>query len=196
MAILQDAATGKTARINLDNTLATHSISITEAEHASDLGQSYNINSGLVTLTTAGESGILYFKNNEDVNVHIDSLAFILGPSTGGSATDTTRVKVYSNPTTGTLISTALAADIVQNRNVGISTELASTSYKGAEGNTITNGALLADSLQSPGTISTIDMDITVPKGKAIAISFEPNDSNTSMKVQAAFTCHIEPILS
>jgi len=31
--------------------------------------------------------------------------------------------------------------------------------------------------------------------GKAIAISYEPNDSNTSMKVMAAFACHIEPVL-
>ena len=44
--IIQDAATSKSARVNLDNTLATHSISLTEAEHATDLGDSYNINSG------------------------------------------------------------------------------------------------------------------------------------------------------
>ena len=195
MAILQDAATGKTAKVNQDNTLSTHSITISEAEHATDLGQSYNINSGLITLTSAAESGILYFKNNEDIAVHIDSIIVILGPSTGGAATDTTRVRVYSDPTTGTLISGASAADSVENRNVGTTSALASLAYKGATGNTITDGTVLIESLVSPGNRAPIIIDLTIPKGKAIAISYEPNDSNTSMKCMAAFACHIEPTL-
>ena len=195
MAIIQDAATGKTARVNLDNSLSVHSVSIPEAQHATDLGDSYNINSGLVTLTTAGESGILYFKNNEDRNIHIDGLVMILGPSTNGVVTDTTRVRVYGDPTTGTLISGAVTADIVRNRNIGVTSALEANVYKGAEGNTITDGDLFLDSLQNPGSTVPIDIDITLPKGKAVAISYEPNDSNTNMKVQAAFNCHIEPIL-
>ena len=195
MAILEDGASGRTARVNSDNTLATHSINITEAEHASDLGQSYNVNSGLITLTSAAESGVLYFKSNENINVHIDSFIIILGPSTGGSATDTTQVRVYSDPTTGTLISGAVDADTVQNRNVGSSATLDALAYKGATGNTITDGTILLESLVSPGSRAVFDIDVTVPKGKAIAISYEPNDSNTSMKVMAAFACHIEPVL-
>ena len=195
MAIIQDAATGKTARVNLDNTLATHSINITEAEHASDLGQSYNVNSGLITLTSAAESGILYFKSNEDVNIHVDSLVIILGPSTGGVTTDTTRIRIYSNPTTGTLISNAVNADTVQNRNVGATSALAADTYKGATGNTITDGDIMLESLVSPGSRAVFAIDFTIPKGKSIALSYEPNDSNTSMKVMAAFACHIEPIL-
>ena len=193
--IIQDAATGKTARVNQDNTLSTHSITISEAEHASDLGQSYNINSGLMTLTSAAESGVLYYKNNEDVNVHIDSIVVILGPSTGGAATDTTHIRIYSNPTTGTLISNAVDAEIVQNRNIGATSALASVVYKGATGNTITDGAPLIESLVNPASRVAFNIDITVPKGKAIGISLEPNDSNTSMKVMAALVCHIEPIL-
>ena len=193
--IIQDAATGKTARVNQDNTLSTHSITISEAEHASDLGQSYNINSGLITLTSAAESGVLYYKNNEDVNVHIDSIVVILGPSTGGAATDTTHIRIYSNPTTGTLISNAVDAEIVQNRNIGATSALASVVYKGATGNTITDGAPLIESLVNPASRVAFNIDITVPKCKAIGISLEPNDSNTSMKVMAALVCHIEPIL-
>jgi len=193
--IIQDAATGKTARVNLDNTLAAHSITISEAEHATDLGQSYNINSGLITLTTAGESGLLYFKNNEDINVHIDSIVVILGPSAGGAATDTTHVRIYSNPTTGTLISGATDVDIVQNRNVGATSALTGNIYKGAEGDTITDGDPLIESLVNPASRVAFNIDVTVPKGKSIAVSVEPNDSNTSMKCMAALVCHIEPVL-
>lgn len=193
--LLQDAATGKTAKVNQDNTLSTHSVTISEAEHSTDLGTSYNVNSGLITVTSAAESGLLYFKNNEDTNVHIDSIVVILGPSTGGSATDTTHIRVYSNPTTGTLISGAVDADIVQNRNVGATSALTADVYKGATGNTITDGDPLIESLVSPASRVVFNIDVTVPKGKAVAVSIEPNDSNTSMKCMAALVCHIEPVL-
>ena len=195
MAIIQDAATGKTARVNLDNTLSVHSITITEAEHATDLGQSYNVNSGLITLTDAAESGVLYFKNNEDINIHIDHIVVILGPTTNGAATDTTHVRIYSDPTTGTLISGAVAASDVQNRNVGATSALDALAYKGATGNTITDGDVLIESLVAPNSRELFDIDLTLPKGKAIAISYEPNDSNTSMKCMAALVVHIEPVL-
>ena len=195
MAIIQDAATGKTARVNLDNSISVHSISISEAEHATDLGDSYNINSGLITLTTAGESGILYFKNNEDRNIHVDHIVVILGPTTGGSATDTTHIRVYSDPTTGTLISGAVDASDVQNRNIGVTSALDALAYKGATGNTITNGDVLIESLVAPNSRELFDIDVTLPKGKAIATSYEPNDSNTSMKCMVALVVHIEPVL-
>jgi len=195
MAIIQDAATGKTARVNLDNTLSVHSITISEAEHASDLGQSYNVNSGLITLTNAAESGVIYFKSNENANIHIDSIIVILGNTTGGVTTDSTRVRIYANPTTGTLVSGAVTADIIQNRNLGATSALAADVYKDATGNTITNGDNLLESLLSPGSRVAFGLDLTLPKGKSIGVSLEPNDSNTSMKCMVAFNCHIEPIL-
>ncbi len=195
MAIIEDGATGKTARVNLDNSLAVHSVTISEAEHATDLGQSYNINSGTVTLTSAGVSGVLYFKNNENINVHIDTIVVLLGNTTGGVTTDSTEIKVLSNPTTGTVISGATDADIVQNRNIGASSALAADVYKGAEGLTFTDGEELVASLLSPGSRAPFVLDITVPKGKAVGVTIEPNDSNTNMKVMVALVCHIEPIL-
>ena len=195
MAILQDSATGKTARVNQDNTLAAHSITISEAEHATDLGQSYNINTGIVTLTSAGVSGVLYFKNNEDINIHIDHIIILLGNTTGGVATDSCTIKVLANPTAGTVISDATAVDMVQNRNVGASSTLEALVYKGAEAKTFTDGDEMVGSLLSSGTRAAFVLDITVPKGKAIGVTIEPEDSNTSMKTMVALVCHIEPVL-
>ena len=195
MAIIEDGASGRTARVNTDNTLSVHSIAISEAEHATDLGQSYNINTGTITLTTAGVSGVLYFKNNEDINVHIDHIIILLGNTTGGATTDSTTIKVLSNPTTGTVISGATDADMIQNRNVGASSTLAADVYKGAEGNTFTDGDEMVGSLLSPGTRAAFVLDITIPKGKAIGVTIEPNDSTTNMKVMVALVCHIEPVL-
>lgn len=193
--IIQDAATGKTARVNSDNTLAVHSITISEAEHATDLGQSYNINSGTVVLTSANVSGVLYFKNNEDINIHIDHVIILLGNTTGGDATDSATVKVLSNPTTGTVISDAVDADMIQNRNVGESSVLDADVYKGAEGKTFTDGEEMIGSLLSAGTRAGFLLDITIPKGKSIGVTIEPQDSNTSMKIMVALVCHIEPVL-
>jgi hypothetical protein len=195
MAIIEDGATGKTARVNSDNTLAVHSITISEAEHATDLGQSYNVNTGTIVLTTAGVSGVLYFKNNENINIHVDHIVILLGNTTGGLTTDSTTIKVLSNPTAGTVISGATDADMIQNRNIGASSTLEADVYKGAEGDTFTDGEELVGSLLTPGTRAAFVLDITIPKGKSIGVTIEPNDSNTSMKVMAALVCHIEPIL-
>ena len=193
--IIQDAATSKTARVNLDNTLSVHSVTISEAEHATDLGQSYNINTGTIALTSAGVSGVLYFKNNEDINIHVDHIIVLLGNTTGGVTTDSTEIKVLSNPTAGTVISGATDADMIQNRNIGASSTLDALVYKGAEGLTFTDGEELVGSLLSPGTRAPFVLDITVPKGKAIGVTIEPNDSNTNMKVMVALVVHIEPVL-
>ena len=195
MAIIQDAATGKTARVNSDNTLSVHSITISEAEHATDLGQSYNINTGVVTLTSANVSGVLYFKNNEDINIHVDHIVVLLGNTTGGDATDSVTIKVLSDPTAGTVISDETAADMVQNRNIGASSTLNANVYKGAEGKTFTDGMELVGSLLTAGTRAPFVLDITIPKGKAIGVTIEPQDSNTNMKIMVALVLHIEPVL-
>jgi len=193
MAIIQDGGTGKSAAIDNTARLSTRSVQQSETENATDTGDSYNINTGLVTLTTAGESGVFYLSTNEDKNVHIDSVVVIMGPSTGGSATDTTRIRFYRNPTAGTLISGASAVDDNENRNFGSSKVLDSTAYKGAEGNTITDGAVIIESLVSPGSRVAFSIDLVLTKGDAIAVSLEPNDSNTSMKTMVAAVLHVEP---
>lgn len=192
MAIIQDSSTGVTAKVHKDNLLAVRAIVFPESAHATDLGNSYNINSGLITLTNDAESGVLYFKNNDNMNIHIDAIVAILGPSTNGITTDTTRVRVYGNPTTGTLISNEVDADVVKNRNLGDPSALDALIYKGATGNTITNGGVVIDSLINPGGRVSFNIDLNVPKGKSVAITFEPNDSNTSMKCMAALVLHIE----
>jgi len=193
MAIIQDGGTGKSAAIDNTARLSTRSVQQSETENATDTGDSYNINTGLVTLTTAGESGVFYLSTNEDKNIHIDSVVVIMGPSTGGSATDTTRIRFYRNPTAGTLISGASAVDDNENRNFGSSKVLDSTAYKGAEGNTITDGAVIIESLVSPGSRVAFSIDLVLTKGDAIAVSLEPNDSNTSMKTMVAAVLHVEP---
>ena len=195
MSVIRDGASNKAAGVDASGRLSARTVQQTETENATDTGGSFNVNTGLITLTTAGESGVLYMKNNEDQNIHIDSAIVIFGPSTGGATTDTTQVRIYRNPTTGTLISTATDVDVLQNRNFGSSKTLTADTYKGTEGSTITDGDVVIESLVSPGSRVAFNIDMVLTKGDSISISYEPNDSNTSMKVMAAYACHIEPIL-
>lgn len=184
---------GTTVKVDKNERFHTFAVSRTVSEQATQDSIAYNLNSGLITLTTAGESGIIYFKNNEDTPFDVSSIVVILGPSTGGSATDTTRVRIYKNPTTGTLISDATASDINSNRDFGTSDSLSeSLSFKGATGKTITDGLIHIDSLVSPGSRAPFTISEVLRKGNSIAVSLEPNDSNTSMKCMVAIVGHLE----
>lgn len=192
--MIDGTGSGYTAKVDSENRVRTLAVTVSSCDDATDKGNSYNINTGLVTLTSAAESGILYIKNGEDKHLHLSSVVVILGPSTGGSATDTTRIRFYRNPTTGTLISNATAVADNGNRNFGSSNELTDTlAYAGATGNTVTDGEVIIESLVSPGNRISFDIDMVLPKGKSIAISLEPNDSNTSMKTMVAAICRLEP---
>ena len=195
MAILQDSATGATAKVSVNNRLQVHSITTTEASTAAADGDGYSINTGLVTLTDATESGVLYIKNNEDRDLQVEFLEIILAPSTGGLTTDTTRARVYRNPTGGTLITGAVAVSDNQNRNFGTNRTLAADAYKGATGNTVTGGNVVMELFINPSERKILGIDMTLTKGDSLAVSYEPNDSNTSMKCMVAATLHIGHIL-
>jgi len=175
---------GDKALVTSEGRLRTYSVSETIVENAAEDGNSYNVNTGTINLTSANESGVLYLKNNGINDLHIASIGFLLGNSTGG--TGDLEVKVYKNSTAGTLISGATDVDILENKNGGSSNTLTVDCYKGAEGSTITDGAswytsLLAGSAR-PYVIST--GTIVIPKGGSVSVSITPQASNTSMNVQ------------
>lgn len=191
MSIIQDAGTGATAKVSVNNRLQTHSVVTSEASIASSDGDAYNINTGLVTLTSSTESGVLYLKNNEDKDLQIQFLEMILAPSTGGSATDATRVRVFRNPTGGTLISAATNVSDNQNRNFGTNRTLSADAYKGTQGSTVAGGNVIIEIFMQPGRRELLSIDLTLTKGDSIAISYQPNASNTNMKCMCAAIVHI-----
>ena len=195
MAIIQDSATGSTAKVSVSNRLQVHSITTSEASTAATEGDGYNINTGLIALTDATESGVLYVKNNENRDLQIEFIEVILAPSTGGLITDSTHVRVYRNPIGGTLITGAIAVSDNQNRNFGTNRTLTADTYKGATGNTVTGGDVIMEVLVNPGEREILSIDMTLTKGDSIAVSYEPNDSNTNMKCMAAAIVHIGHIL-
>ena len=193
MTIIKDGTgTGKTLRIYNTNRADAHAVTITEAAEATENGDGYNINTGTIGLTSSTESGILYVKNNEDRDLTIDAIA--VGVGLAGTTTDVSTITVVKNPTTGTLISNATAADMNQNRNFGSSKTLTVDAYKGAEGSTITNGNDLAQFFLGAGGRLFATIDLVVPKGNSVALKIDTNTSSGTTNVYAAIVCHLKRV--
>jgi len=182
MSNIEDGTgSGRLAKVGVGNRLHTHSLAATTVEVATIEGNVFEVNSALVTLTTANESGILYIKNNEDKDIGIVITHVRLGASTSGVGSGT--LFFNYNSTTGTLISVANAATVV-NRNLGDSILLSADAFSGVEGSTITDGIVVG----LPISESEEHQDVYVlAKSKSLAISYQPPTSNTSQQVQINF---------
>lgn len=194
MGMITDGAGGcNRARVDKGNRVHTFGITLDSDQHATEKSDSYNINTGLITLTSADESACLWIKNQETRDLKITNIIVILGPSTNGSSTDTTHVRVYKNVTTGSIIdSTPTDVAVNSNRNFGSSKTLNVLAYVGAEAETFTDGSTHIESLISPGNRVPFAIDEDLPTGKSIGVSIEPNDSNSSMKCMIAVVCHLK----
>lgn len=180
-------------KVDANNRAATRSVNTPENEQATKIGDSYNINTGLIDLTSAAETPIIYLKNNESVALHIKAIVFAAWTSTGGSGTDgVPKIVIVRNPNAGTTVDNANAVDINSNRNFGSSKTLTVDAYKGATGETLTGGT--DDIIVQAGTSGQIfiAIDEVLPKGSSIGVKYTPQGSNTSQKVYAAIICHLE----
>lgn len=182
---IEDSAfnTGKKVGVTEQGRLGVDSISKTILENASENGDSYNVNTGTINLTTANESSLLYLKNNGDP-ITVVTVGFLIGNSTGGSGD--ALATVLRNPTSGTIVSGATNVDININKNFSSNKELVVDAYKGAEGNTFTDGDNAYFSLL-PGAARGYVIatgGIYIGKGASIGVKFTPPSGNTGMDIQ------------
>lgn len=189
---IKNGADGTLAKVDGTNRLWTRSVTINEETEANDNGTAYNVNTGTINLSDAVETPLLYFKNNELEDFHITALAVGLGPTTGGSG-GVPVITVVRNPTAGTIISSAVNVDIFSNRNFGSSkTLLNSPAYKGATGDTLTDGGDHLLFYQSAGGRLFATVDEILPSGASIGVKLTPQAGNTSMDVYCALISHLE----
>lgn len=189
--IKDGTGTGNLAKVNANSRLYTSSVSIDENLQATKNGNSYNINTGTITLTDDTQTPVLYVKNNEEQSLHISAIAVGLGPTTGGSG-GIPVITIIRNPTAGTIVSGATAVDMEGNRNYGSSNTLSVAAYKGATGNTMTDGEDHILMYQTTSGRLFASIDELLPTGSSIGVKITPQSSNTSMDVYAALICHIE----
>jgi hypothetical protein len=187
---IKSGRTGEVASVDGNGRLLTESVTLPVGFYETEVGAAFNINTDIITLTTANKSACIYVKNNEAEDLVIENLIYILGNSTGG--TGDVRIDVLRNPSAGTIVSTATPVPIIQNRNFGSAKTLNVDAYKGTEGATFTDGDLAITTILG-GAAQRIGLDIgdiVLPNGSSIGIEITPQTSNTSMDIMLAFSCY------
>ena len=85
---IKSGNSGEVAKVDIHKRVHVDAITFGRSEQEVEIGNGYNINTGTVNLTTANKSGILYFKNQEDFDIVITNMFYILGNSNSNGDTN------------------------------------------------------------------------------------------------------------
>lgn len=191
MIIEDGTGNGYKTLVNERKQLYVRAVSETVIEHAVELGQAYNINTGNITLTGTVDVPVLYFKNRDSSfggqDYELNSIAVGFGT---GSLINPTQITIVRDPSAGTIITNATNVDIIQNRNLGSSKEAAVDAYKGALGDTMTGGSNIAHFYQTSNGRLYASVNFSIPKGSTIGIKINPNLASGEMLCYVALIGH------
>ena len=182
---------GYLAKVNPNQRLYTQTINQVLSAASNDNGDAYNVNTGLITLTNAVDTPVIYIKNNEDEDIHVDAIAVGLSPSVSGTSLEMVQFTVIRNPTLGNIVSSGVAVDINSNRNYSSTKTLTADTFKGATGNTMTDGNDHILVFANDGARSFIALEELIPKGSSFGIKIKPQTGNTSMIVYVAVILYL-----
>jgi len=191
MSVLIGDGTGKGNNVKVDanNRLHVQAVSEDEAIQASEQGNAYNLNTGLMSIT--GDATLMYIKNNEDLDMVIEALA--IGSFEGITHSDDPYLTVVRNPTGGDLISDATVSGVLNaNRNFGSNKTATVNFYKGKVSGTVTGGEDLALLQVTPGGRSFYTINMILPKGSSMAVKLTANASSGSANYYGAFIVHLK----
>lgn len=180
-------------KVNEDNRLLGQSIIETEFDNAVGKGEAYNINTEFLTATSSVEIPLLYVKNEEDRDL-ILSAWFIGTDADSGTATRQSLLRVYTNPTGGTIISAGTDVTPV-NRKVGSNNQLQVTAKKGGDGFTFTgnNATPLLYQTQATKSRAFGIIQVCIQKAGSVVVTYQQygltsNDIYTGFQVYLSDT--------
>lgn len=190
---ITDGRNSKTAKVDENNQLHTFAVTRNVIEEAEINEDAYNINTGVISLTTNTASALLYFKNNEEPfngesRIIVNSI--VIGVNSAGTQSQESIATVIKNPTTGSIVSNATNVDMNVNRNFGSNTTLTSVAYKGAEGRTFTDGTDFAVIQCSAGSRNLIPLGIVLEKGNSLGVKMNPYTTGGTTGVYVALVLH------
>ncbi len=188
--IIQDGTgSKKTARVTDKNRILVDSITEERAVFNSvEEGNTFVITTDFLSFTgvTGQEDGVIYIKNTSSKKMLIHHIKLW-----SGTASQIAKITVYKNPTTGTLISTALDAS-VENINFASANEYQGLAYKGNGTNlTVTNGSAWGAHYLGVGNQQMLmfmwNGAVALGRNNSLAVTVEaPNGVNFNL------TCEIE----
>lgn len=182
MQIQDGKGRGYKAQVDSSNRVRVHAITEAEQLHATEEGDGYNINTGLISIT--GNATLVYLKNNGTKDIVLNAIA--IGSFEGITHSDDPYITLVRNPTGGDLISDATAVSMNQNRNFNSSNTLTADVYKGKVGGTLTGGNDIAILQVTPGARSYYTIDFVLPKGSSIGVKLTANVDTGSANYYAA----------
>jgi len=186
MIIDDGKGSGYSAEVDAQQRLQTKARTETETRQATNVGDAYNINTANITFTAAGS--LLYILNNEDRDLLLETV--IIGVGTG-TTSDMGELYITKNDTAGDLITDQTAVTINQNRNFGSSKTLAATIYQGKSGGTATGGSDVVYVYTGTNTRVTLPINLTIPKGSSVSVTYDPKLSSGSIKAYCAVITHL-----
>lgn len=187
MFIEDGTGKGFSAKVDSENRMLTISVTQSEQLFAAKKGESFQIGSGIVSLTSASESAMLYVKNNETRDLILTGVNITSTASTGGSG-NVFLAKVYLEATgiTGGSPTAAL------NNNFGSAKTLTADITAGAEAATIDGGTASGAFYIPIETFFNTEIAWVVPQGVTLAVSITPPASNTSMGCSITLEGHLK----
>jgi hypothetical protein len=143
-------------------------------------GNTFVVSTGFLSFTgvTGQENGVLYLKNNSDKKMLVHHIKLW-----SGTANQLTKITMYKNPTTGTLISSGITSTI-ENINLGSSNEYEGLGYQG-NGTflTVTNGDIFGRHYLGVGNQQMLmfmwNGALVLDKGNSLAVTCEPPNGVT-----------------
>lgn len=174
MATTIEDGTGKGFSVGVDsqNRLFTRSITESEFDKATRTGNAYNINTLFFPVTDSVERPLLYVKNNEEKTLTLAAWFF----ATSGSSSSNAIIKMFPNPTSGTIISSGTDVEAV-NRLIGSSNTLDADIKRGGDGFTVTgygtNPVLYQPQGATARGFGTIQ--IGIEPGSSVVVNYDPN---------------------
>ena len=189
--ITDGKGSGRSAEVDPQNRLSVAGEARTSFQQAVLDGRGFILSSGKITLTTAGTSSILYFKNNGEETLILDVSRYFLGNSTGGSAASNFEITGVFNPTSGTILTaTATAAG---NLNLGSGEVLVLDAFIGGEGITCVGTAGPTSVIPNSGT-TFAPVKVAIPRGSSLCLQVKPPTGNTSVDIALDVTLYKEEL--
>lgn len=181
---------GYLAKVSSENRILADSVTRSEREQEAISGDAYLIGTGFVTLTSANQSALLYFQNDNNFDLVITRFLIGVRASTGG-AENHIRGVLIKNPTG--MSAGSGSPLLAPNINFGSSNTLTLTSEIGAEGASLTGGSTFAAVVAPVEQLTTEAASTIIPKGSSIGVNIIPPSSNTSLQVSVGINTHRLP---
>lgn len=162
---------GVYAIVGDDGRLLVDAVQRSEHLDAADDQRAFYYSTGLISFNT-GFSAIAWLKNLNESNLHIYSIRSC-------NLNADAQWQFTKNPTAGTIVSGASLGES-ENSDFGSPSTPESTFYKGADGNTITDGTVFATHINGPGHSEMIAGGvIKLRQNNSFGIEVNPDTAST-----------------